>query len=148
MALVKWTPGKELETLRHDMERLFERTFPKVFGEEIEIEHGWRPEVDFRETDEAYVIETDLPGMAAEDVTVEVEGPYVVLKGERHTEHETTEEGVKRTERAYGKFYRRVRMPKAVKAEEMEAKYVNGVLTMTVPKAEEAKAKAIEVKAA
>ena len=146
MALVKWTPGKELETLRHEMERLFEGAFPKVFGEEME--YGWRPEVDFRETDEAYVIETDLPGLAAEEVTVEVEGPYVVLKGERHTEHEATEKGVKRTERAYGKFYRRVALPEAAKADEAEAKYVNGVLTVTVPKAEEAKAKAITVKAA
>lgn len=148
MALVKWTPGRELETLRRDVERLFERTFPKVFGEEWEIEHGWRPEVDFRETDDAYVLETDLPGMAAEEVTVEVEGPYVVLKGERHTEHETTEKGVKRTERAYGKFYRRVALPEAAKADEAEARYVKGVLTVTVPKAEEAKAKAITVKAA
>jgi len=148
MALVKWTPGGELETLRHEMERLFEKTFPKVFGEEWEIEHGWRPEVDFRETDEAYVIETDLPGVAAEEVTVEVEGPYVVLKGERHTEHEATEKGVKRTERAYGTFYRRVALPEAAKAEDAEARYVNGVLTVIVPKAEEAKAKAIAVKAA
>lgn len=72
----------------------------------------------------------------------------MVLKGERHTEHETMEKGVKQTERAYGKFYRRVAMPGAAKAEEADAKYAGGVLTVTVPKAEEAKAKAITVEAA
>ena len=148
MALVKWTPGTELETLRHEMERLFERRFPKVFGYETEAERGRRPGLDVRETDEAYVVETDLPGMAAEEITVEVEGPYVVVKGERHAEHEETEEGVKRAERTFGKFYRRVALPEAAKAEEAEAQYVNGVLRVTVPKAEEAKAKVITVEAA
>jgi HSP20 family protein len=95
-----------------------------------------------------YVVETDLPGMAAEEITVEVEGPYVVVKGERRAEHEETKEGVKRAERMFGKFYRRVALPEAAKAEAAEARYVNGVLTVTVPKAEEAKAKAITVKAA
>ena len=104
MALVRWTPGTELETLRHEMERLFERTFPKMFGDEMEAEREWRPGLDVRETEEAYVVETDLPGMAAEDITVEVEGPYVVVKGERRAEHEETKEGVKRAERAFGKF--------------------------------------------
>ena len=148
MALVKWTPGMELETLRHDMERLFERTFPKVFGYETEAAHGWRPGLDVRETETAYVVETDLPGMAAEEIAVEVEGPYVVVKGERRAAHEAMEEGVKRAERTFGKFYRRVALPEAAKAAEAEARYANGVLTVTVPKAEEAKAKAITVEAA
>lgn len=148
MALVRWTPGTELETLRHEMDRLFERTFPRWFGYELEAGHEWRPGLDVRETEEAYVVETDLPGMAAENITVEVEGPYVVVKGERHAEHEETKEGVKRAERAFGKFYRRVALPEAAKAEAAEARYANGVLTVTVPKAEEAKAKAITVKAA
>jgi HSP20 family protein len=148
MALVKWTPGTELETLRHEMERLFERTFPKVFGYETEAEHGRWPGLDVRETENAYVVETDLPGMAAEAITVEIEGPYVVVKGERHAEHEATKEGVKRAERAFGKFYRRVALPEGAKAEGAEARYANGVLTVTVPKAEEAKAKVITVEAA
>jgi HSP20 family protein len=138
----------ELETLRHDMERLFERTFPKVFGDETEAAHGWRPGLDVRETETAYVVETDLPGMAAEEITVAVEGPYVVVKGERRAEHKAMEEGVKRAERTFGKFYRRVALPEAAKAAEAEARYANGVLTVTVPKAEEAKAKAITVEAA
>lgn len=148
MALVKWTPGTELETLRHEVERLFERTFPKAFGYEREVDHDWRPGLDVRETEDAYVMETDLPGMTAEDITVEVEGPYVVVKGERHAEHEETEEGMKRTERTFGKFYRKVALPGMAKAEEAEARYANGVMTVTVPKAEEAKAKAITVEVA
>lgn len=148
MALVRWTPGRELETLRHEMEHLFERMFPKVFREEEDGRYGWWPHVDVHETEEAYIVKTDLPGMAAEEITVEIEGPYVVVKGERHAEHEETEEGMKRAERTFGKFYRRVTLPELAKAEEAEARYANGVLTVTVPKTEETKAKHVVVKAA
>jgi HSP20 family protein len=148
MARVRWTPRTELETLRHDMDRLFERTFPKMFGDELEAEREWQPGLDVRETEGAYVVKTDLPVMAAGDITVEVEGPYVVVQGERRAEHEETKEGVKWAERAFGKFYRWVALLEAAKAEEAEARYANGVLTVTVPKAEEAKAKVITVKAA
>lgn len=148
MAVTKWTPRTELETLRRDMEHLFERTFPNVFGREPEGEYMWRPGLDVRETETAYVMETDLPGMTAEAITVETEGHDVVVKGERHAEHEETKDGVKRAERTFGKFYRRVTVPEGAKVEEAEAHYANGVLTVTVPKAEEAKAKAIAVKAA
>lgn len=148
MAVVKWTPRTELETLRHEFERLFERALPTMFGDGENTEGAWRPRLDMRETEAAYMVETDLPGMAPTDITVEVEGPYVVVKGERHAEHEETKEGVKRAERTFGKFYRRVMLPETAKAEEAEARYANGVLTVTVPKTAEAKAKPVTVKAA
>ena len=148
MALVKWTPRREWETLWGEMERLFERAFPEVARREVEDGHTWWPHVDMYETDEAYVVETDLPGMTAEDVTVKVMGHELVVKGERRTEHEETKEKARRVERTFGAFHRRVTLPEGVKAEEVEARYVNGVLTVTVPKAEEVKAKAVEVKAA
>jgi HSP20 family protein len=147
MAMVKWTPGAEWETLRHEMDRLFERALPRVFGHEVDTAAAW-PRLDVRETEAAYVVETDLPGMTAEAITVEAEGPYVVVKGERRAEHEAGEGETKRTERTFGTFYRRVALPETAKLAEAEARYVNGVLTVTVPKGEEAKAKAITVKAA
>jgi HSP20 family protein len=147
MTMVKWTPGAEWETLRHEMDRLFERALPKVFGHEADTAVAW-PRLDVRETEAAYVVETDLPGMTAEAITVEAEGPYVVVKGERRAEHEAGEGETKRTERTFGTFYRRVALPETAKLAEAEARYVNGVLTVTVPKGEEAKAKAITVKAA
>ena len=82
MAMVKWTPGAEWETLRYEMNRLFERALPEVFGHEVDTAAAW-PRLDVRETAAAYVVETDLPGMMAEAITVEAEGPYVVVKGER-----------------------------------------------------------------
>jgi len=138
MALVKWTPWAEWETLRNEMDHWFERALPTVFGHEEEADKARWPRLDVHETEAAYVVETDLPGMTAETITVEAKGPYVVVKGER------------RTERAFDTFYRKVALPKTAKFEEAEAKYVNGVLTVTVPKGEEAKveAKAITVKAA
>jgi HSP20 family protein len=79
--------------------------------------------------------------MAVEDVTVEIEEPYVVLKGERRREHEETKEGVTRTERTFGKFHRRVALSKAAKAEEVTARYEKGVLRVRVPKAPGAETK-------
>jgi len=148
MALAKWTPGEEWRTLRREVDRLFEQTLPELFAWEGPKGDGWYPYVDVHETEEAYVLEADLPGMKAEDITVTVEEHEVVLKGERRAEHEETKEGMRRVERAFGTFYRRVTLPGAVKPEEVNARYVNGVLTVTVPKAEAAKAKHVEIKAA
>jgi HSP20 family protein len=104
--------------------------------------------LDVRETETAYVVETDLPEMTAEAITVEAEGPYVVVKGERRTEHEGGEDEMKHMEQAFGTYYRCVALPETAKMAEAEAQYVNGVLTVTVPKGEEAKARAITVAAA
>jgi HSP20 family protein len=150
MAMVKWTPRVEWETLRNEMDHWFERALPTMFGREAEAEEARRPHLDVHETEAAYVVETDLPGMTAETITVEAEGPYVVVKGERRMEREEGEGEAKRTERAFGTFYRKVALPETAKVEEAEATYENGVLTVTVPKGEAAKieAKAITVKAA
>ena len=119
-----------------------------MFGHEVEAEEARWPRLDVRETEAAYVVETDLPGMTAEAIKVEAEGPYMVLKGERRMEHEAGEGETKRMERTFGTFYRKVALPETAKMEEAEAKYENGVLTVTVPKGEEARAKMITVEAA
>ena len=149
MVLAKWTPRVEWETLRNEMDRWFERMLPTMFGHDGEAEEGRRPRLDVHETEAAYVVETDLPGMTAEAITVEMEGHYLVVKGERRMEREEGEGETKRTERTFGTFYRKVALPETAKVEEAEATYENGVLTVTVPKGEVAKtAKAITVKAA
>ena len=148
MVLAKWTPRTEWETLRHDMDRWFERALPTVFGYDGEADEARWPRMDVHETETAYMVETDLPGMTAEAITVEMEGHYLVVKGERRMEREEGEGKTKRTERAFGTFYRKVALPEMAKFEEAEAKYENGVLTVTVPKGEAEKAKAITVKAA
>ena len=150
MVPARWTPRVEWETLRHEMDRWFERALPTVFGHEEEAEEARWPRLDVHETEAAYVVETDLPGMTAETITVEAEGPYVMVKGERRAEREEGEGETKRTERTFGTFYRKVALPETAKFEEADARYENGVLTVTVPKGEEAKveATAITVKAA
>jgi HSP20 family protein len=148
MALVKWTPGEDWRTLRREVDRLFERALPALFEWEGPKGDGWYPYIDVHETDEAYELEADLPGMKPEDITVAVEGHEVVLKGERRAEYEATKEGMRRVERRFGTFHRRVTLPGAVKTDEVNARYANGVLTVTVPKAEAAKTKHVEIKAA
>ena len=147
MAVAKWTPRAEWEALRHEMDQLVERMLPRMMGREVEAEEVRWPRLDVRDTDTAYMVETDLPGMTAEAITVEAEGLYVVVKGERRAEHEAGEGEMKRTERTFGTFYRRVALPETAKMAEAEARYENGLLTVTVPKGEEAKAKVITVEA-
>ena len=149
MVLAKWTPKAEWETLRHEMDRWFEGALPTVFGHNGEAEEARWPRLDVHETEAAYVVETDLPGMTADAITVEMEGHYVVIKGERRMAREEGEGEAKRTERTFGAFYRKVALPETAKFEEAEAKYENGVLTVTVPKGEvEKTTKTITVKAA
>ena len=148
MVLAKWTPKAEWETLRNEMDHWFERALPTVFGRDGEAEEARWPRLDVHETEAAYVVETDLPGMTADAITVEMEGHYLVVKGERRMEREEGEGKTKRTERAFGTFHRKVALPEMAKFEEADAKYENGVLTVTVHKGEVEKAKTITVKAA
>jgi HSP20 family protein len=94
------------------MDRLVERALPRMMVREVEAQEVRWPRLDVRKTDTAYMVETDLPGMTAEAITVEAEGPHVVVKGERRAEYEAGEGEMKRTERTFGTFYRRVALPK------------------------------------
>ena len=103
--------------------------------------------VDWMETPEAHVLKADLPGLKKEEVKVEVEdGKVIQISGERNVEKEDKSEKWHRMERSSGKFKRRFRMPEDVKMEEIKASMENGVLTVTVPKAEEKKADVKSVK--
>ena len=106
----------------------------------------WTPLVDVIENDKEYVIKAELPEVKKEDVKVRIENGMLTISGERNFEKE--EEGKKyhRVERSYGSFERSFTIPDACKADEMEAKYKEGMLTLHIPKSEEAKPQAIDVK--
>ncbi len=105
----------------------------------------WRPAADIRETEEAFLVEAELPGIAKDDVTVTFEDGVLSLSGERKFEEESGEGTLRRVERSYGSFTRSFRLPREVDAEAVTAAYADGVLTVTIPKTETAKPRTIEI---
>jgi HSP20 family protein len=150
MALVKWNPWTELESFRHDFDRFFDTYMPRVFGYDSwnRQQALWMPRMDVRETDSAYIVEADLPGMSIEDIAVHVEGNTLVLAGERKGEQTNNGRSYAHFERTFGKFKRAFTLPTAVKVDEVHATYAGGVLTVTVPKAEAARTKRIAITSA
>ena len=148
MALVRWDPYTTLPTLQDRINRLFEDTFPsRTAGREDEMSIlDWRPTVDTYEEGDNIVIKADLPGVKKEDVSIDVKDNVLTLKGERKHEENVNEENYYRRESAYGKFQRAFTLPDAVDPNKIEASYKDGTLKITVPKAEERKAKKIEIK--
>jgi HSP20 family protein len=120
------------------------RPFFLPFGEEIS-ERGWMPAVDIRETDDAYVFHAELPGMKKADINITVENNILTLSGERVFAGDSEKNDFRRIERAYGSFTRSFTLPNKVKAEKVEAAFNDGVLSITVPKMEEAKPRRVEI---
>jgi HSP20 family protein len=94
---------------------------------------GWSPDLEIFERDNTFVVRADLPGLAKENVQVQVTHDELTIEGERKLEKEETKEGIYRTERNYGTFYRRIPLPEYVKAEVAKATFKNGVLEVVIP---------------
>ena len=107
---------------------------------------SWLPAVDILEQENAYTVNIELPGVNKDEVKITVENNVMTVRGEKKMEKVADEKKYHRTERTYGSFQRSFTLPTHVKSEKIEASYDNGVLTVTLPKAEEAKPKEIEVK--
>ncbi|MGQ9693713.1 MAG: Hsp20/alpha crystallin family protein [Thermodesulfobacteriota bacterium] len=146
MALIRWDPFREIAALQERMNRLFSdiRT-QSPFREEEIVQGSWIPAVDIYETNEAIVLNAELPGVAPEDISVEVKDNTLTLKGEKKFAREAKEENYHRVERAYGTFQRAFTLPGTVTQEKVKAQFKDGVLKITLPKVEEAKPKQIKV---
>lgn len=145
MSMIKYDPFRELKSLQDEMNRLFMTSVPRNFGEEDLASGGWTPNVDIFETENQIVLEAELPGMKRDDFEVSIENNVITLKGERRFEKEDEGDNYHRVERAYGAFTRSFSLPRTVSAEGTAADFRNGVLKVTLPKREEAKARRIEV---
>jgi len=104
------------------------------------------PAVDIAEQENEYVVKVELPGVAKEDVKISVESNTLTIKGEKKQEKEEKNKNFHRVERSYGSFQRSFTLPATVKNDKIDALFNNGILTITMPKSEEAKPKQIEVK--
>lgn len=142
MALIRWDPFQEMSALQERMNRLFSdvRAQAPVRGEEI-VQGAWIPAVDIFETNEAIVLKAELPGITAQDISVEVKDNTLTLKGEKKFEKEVKEENYHRVERSCGSFQRAFTLPGTIHQEKVKAKFKDGILEITLPKVEEAKPK-------
>lgn len=142
MALIRWQPA-ELTDLRRDLDRVFDTFW--TGDQEPQNVRPWSPAIDISETPDAYLVAAELPGVEKEDVKVTVLENRLFIKGEKKQEAREEKQNIHRVERAYGAFSRSFDLPRAVQAEKITAAYKDGVLRVSVPKAEEAKPKQIEV---
>jgi len=143
---MKWRPSRELAAIRDEMDRLFDEFFNFVPARRRELLEGeWLPNIDVAETDDNVIVTAELPGVKQDDVSISVLNDVLTLKGEKKEEKEIKRENYHRIERSYGSFQRSVSLPTGVQADKAKATYKDGVLTVTIPKAESAKPKSIKI---
>jgi HSP20 family protein len=146
-----WTSRKEIQPLsglRDAMDRLFDNFLEEwpSFAREKGDGLAFAPAFDLKDTGDALVAEVEIPGMDQKDITVQVEGDVLSVKGERKREEEKKTESYYRKERSYGAFERQIALPASVDRDKVEAAYSNGVLQITLPKVAGSKAKVVPVK--
>jgi len=141
--VTRWNPAAAYLT-REPFSRLLENIFGDLQGEEVS-NRGWVPPVDIQETEDAYKLQAELPGLTKDDVNITLENNVLRLSGERKVEKDIKKESYHRVERTYGAFSRAFSLPLQVNSEGVQAAFENGVLTITVPKAEQAKPRKISI---
>jgi HSP20 family protein len=148
MALVRRRDrqGAPLTRLQDEMNDLFGRFFEDWPLAGLTRTGSWWPALDISERDDAVVLQAEVPGMKPEDIDISVQNNHLTLSGEKKETDERKEGEFYHSERRYGTFRREIALPSGVDADKVEAKYRDGVLTVTLPKSEEAKPRKIEVK--
>lgn len=148
MSLIRWNPEREMMRLDKEFSRLFD-FFTNRFDrrEDREFENAvWSPFTDIAEDENQYTLKLDLPGIKKSDVKISFDNGTLTVSGERKEEKEEKNKKYHRIERAYGSYYRSFTLPSKIKEDKISAEFSDGILTIEVPKADEAKPREIEVK--
>ena len=146
MSIIRWRPTRDLLSIRDEVNRLFDNFFTGVPERRRGLLEGeWAPSVDVAETENDVVVTAELPGVEQDDVDITITDDILTLKGEKKEEKEVKEKNYHRIERSYGSFQRSISLPSGVQADKAKAIYKDGVLHITLPKAEEAKPKQIKI---
>src|SRR5215467_16098562 len=138
--IARWEPFRGVTTLQDQINRLFNDTFERT-GELS----AWAPAVDIYETAQELVVKVDLPDVDPKDLDIRVENNLLTIRGERKFEKKVSEENYLRVERSFGSFARSFTLANPVNTDAIKAEYQNGVLTLSIPKREEAKPKQVKV---
>src|SRR5205814_682793 len=143
--LSTWPTFGRLSNLRDELDTLFELPFWSNFGRQTQLFSGWTPVLDLYQNNDNVVAVVELPGMRKEDIEISLHDGMLTITGERKSQSGSNGDNATRTERFTGKFRRTVTLPTRVDATKVNATYKDGLLTITLPKAEEAKPKQTQV---
>jgi HSP20 family protein len=143
MAIIRWDPFREMTNVQDQLDRLWRGMLEGRRGQE-----SWLPAVDVFDTTDAVILKAELAGMDPNEIEIEVDDNVLTLKGERKFEEKVDDERYYRVERRYGSFQRSIALPQGVRADDIQATYEDGVLTVSVPKAEAEKPRKIAIQAA
>lgn len=151
MSIIKYTPVQERGVLSDlfNVQKEMSKMLSNFFTNDDEAFSGlqnWYPSADISEGKDAYTVKIELPGVTKEDVKITLQENVLTIQGEKKQEKETKETNFHRLERSFGSFSRSFRLPSLIKADKIDANYKDGVLTIVMPKSEEAKSKEIEIK--
>lgn len=142
MSLIRWKPFSEIDSLQREMNSLFDSLVPTTNDR---LSSGFVPAAEMEETPEAIHLKLEVPGMDAKDIDIQVSAESISISGERKEESKTEEKGMTRSEFRYGSFSRVIPLPSRVKNTNVDAEYKDGILNVTLPKAEEEKNKVVKV---
>lgn len=142
MAVIRWQPLREIDSLQREMNRLFEGLTPVT---ENATANNFVPSVELEEDSDVIHLKLEVPGLEAKDLDVQVTSEAVSITGERKFERTASEKGITRSEFQYGKFQRVIPLPARIQNTATQAEYKDGILRLTLPKAEEEKNKVFKV---
>src|SRR5947207_14894222 len=153
MSIIRYQPPQtlafsgfdRLSNLRDELDTLFEMPFWSNFGRQSQLFSGWSPALDLYQNNDNVIARVELPGMRKEDIEISLHDGMLTIAGERKSQSGSNGDNATRTERFTGKFRRSITLPTQVDANKVNAAYKDGLLTITLPKAEEAKPKQIQV---
>ncbi len=144
--IVRWEPFPDVMSLRDAMDRMFDERFFRPLAPFMPWFEG-TPAVDVYETEDSVVVKTPIPGVKPEDIQVSLVGDTLTIKAEMKEEKEEKRQNYLRRERRMGSYNRSLTLPGGLQSDKAQADYTNGILTLTLPKAEEVKPKTIKVTA-
>ncbi|MDM9380305.1 Hsp20/alpha crystallin family protein [Chlorogloeopsis sp. ULAP01] len=141
MALIRWQPFQEMETIRRQMDRMFD----ELAGVNREFMTTWTPAIELEDTEDNLILRVEIPGVEGKDLDVQVARESVYIAGETRHESKIEERGYFRSEFRYGNFQRTIPLPIPIKNDQVQAEFKNGILNLTLPKAEEAKKRVVKI---
>ena len=142
--LIRFSPSTEFRRLQREIDRIFDGYWPTRENGDTEAA-VWSPRIDLSETEDAYVVRVDVPGVSKDDLEINFHDGTLSVSGNRKSFEKEEQENYLRVERAFGHFYRSFALPASVISDNISANYEDGVLTVRVPKAEESRPRRIQV---